>query len=183
MLKRWLPLGLILVLAALLTPLAQGYTREAIVRPLLYFYWVGRLIFESIPQVVFWSIFLIVILFFAMKSLWQTKPRLRLARQPKAARPEEYYKWRLAQRLNKLVVTALAQDERIEPREVRRRLAGKQLELSPEVQAYLEAGMTSFSHFLGARPRFRLRRQSTALDLDPERIIQFLEENVDYYTE
>jgi hypothetical protein len=96
---------------------------------------------------------------------------------------EDYYKWQLAQRLNRLVVAALAHDERVEAREIRRRLAAKQLDLPADIQAYLEAGMTSFSHFLGPRYRYPWRRHTTPLDLDPERLIQFLEDNLDYYTE
>ncbi|MBN1219773.1 MAG: hypothetical protein JXM69_12660 [Anaerolineae bacterium] len=196
--KRLLPLGLILLLAVLLAPLAQGYFRKAIITPLLYFYWVGRLIFESIPRSIFWGLFLIIALIIAINSLRQTAPRLRRSRQPKTSPPEriqtwagllqraeqeDYYKWQLAQRLHKLAVNSLAHAERVDPGEIRQRLVEKQLNLTPEVQAYLEAGMTSFSHFLGARPRFRFKKQTTPLDLDPEEVIRFLEDNLDDHPE
>jgi hypothetical protein len=192
--NRFLPLGLILFLAILLTLVSHDFMREAMVRPLLYVLWVGRLIFESIPQIVIWAIFLFIALLVAGKSLLKKRSLSRQSQRPETIEPErieawlkllhranqeDYYKWQLAQRLQKLTLEALAQDEQLTIKQVRQHLVAGELGLPPEIQAYLEAGMTSFSHFLGPQSRFRLRRQSSPLDLKPERVIRFLEEKLD----
>jgi hypothetical protein len=194
--NRFLPLGIILLLAILLTLASHNYMREAIVAPLLYLFWIGHLIFESIPQIIIWALFLFIALLVAAKSLRGKKSLSQQSQHPDTIEPEriegwlkllrranqdDYYKWQLAQRLQKLTLETLAHNERLEPKQVRQDLAAGKLDIPPEIQAYLEAGMTSFSHFLGAKSRFRLRRQSSPLDLNPEQVIKFLEDNVDYH--
>jgi hypothetical protein len=192
--KRFLPLGLILVLAILLTLVSYDYMREAIVTPLLYFLWIGRLIFDSIPQVVIWALFLFIVLPVAGKSLVKKGVHSGQSQHPETPEPEriegwlkllrranqdDYYKWQLAQRIQKLALDTLAHHERLELKQVRQDLAAGELDIPSEIQAYLEAGMTSFSHFLGPKSRFRPRKQASSLDLEPERVIQFLEDKVD----
>ena len=194
--NRFLPLGLILLLAILLTLASHNYMREAIVSPLLYLFWIGRLIFESIPQIVIWALFLFIALLVAAKSLVKKRSHSEQSQPPQTPEPEriegwlkllrranqdDYYKWQLAQRLQKLTLEALAHNERLELKQVRQDLAAGKLDIPPEIQAYLEAGMTSFSHFLGAKSHIRLRRQSSPLDLKPEQVINFLEDKVDYH--
>jgi hypothetical protein len=194
--NRFLPLGLILILAILLTLVSHNYMGEAIVTPLLYLVWIGRLIFESIPQGVIWALFLFIALLVAGRSLVKKRTHSGQSQYPETPEPEriegwlnllrranqdDYYKWQLAQRIQRLTLDTLAHDERLELKQVRQNLAAGKLDLPPELQAYLEAGMTSFSHFLGAESRFRLRKQASSLDLDLERIIQFLEDKVDYH--
>jgi hypothetical protein len=194
--NRFLPLGLILLLAIFLTLVSHNYMREAIVTPLLYVVWVGRLIFESIPQIVIWAIFLFIALLVAGKSLMKNRPLSPQRQHPETIEPErieawlkllrranqdDYYKWQLAQRLQKLTLEALAFNERLELKQVRQLLSAGRLDIPPEIQAYLEVGMTSFSHSLGARSRFRLREQPSPLDLKPEQIIQFLEDRIGHY--
>jgi hypothetical protein len=194
--NRFLPLGLILLLAILLTLVSHNYMREAIVSPLLYLFWIGRLIFESIPQIVIWALFLFIALLVAAKSLVKKRSHSEQSQPPQTPEPEriegwlkllrranqdDYYKWQLAQRLQKLTLEALAHNERLEPKQMRQDLAAGRLDIPPEIQAYLGAGMTSFSHFLGAKSRIQLRRQSSPLDLKPEQVIKFLEDKVDYH--
>ncbi|MBN1992236.1 MAG: hypothetical protein JW953_06000 [Anaerolineae bacterium] len=196
--NRWLTLLAILLLAGLLTLVMRDLMRENLVAPLLYLAWVAGLIWASIPQAAIWALFLLTTLVIALRSLIKKGPILR-HRNPPATKPEErieswlklirrtrqedYFKWQLAQRLHKLTLETLAHDERTTLQEMRQRLSQNQLDAPPEVLAYLEAGMTSFSHFLEAQPRWRLKKQTSPLDLDPERVIQFLEDKVDYHPE
>ena len=119
--KQLLPLGLILLLAGLLTLFLQEYMRQ-FVRVLLYVFWIGRLLVESLPQVVTWGLFIAgAILFVGGKLLRQTSfsPRVRRAKPAapgrieawanlvEQAEQETYYKWQLAQPLHELMLAAV----------------------------------------------------------------------------
>lgn len=190
--ERWPSLALLLLLAAALAYVAQDFVDRAIVTPLLYFYWLGRLLWAAIPQAVVWGLFLLVAAVITGRSLWQrrTRPqRMQLLATPPSGRidtwlrlieradQELYYRWQLAQQLRQLTLGALAHDQRLSRREVRQKLRENDLGLPPEVQAYFQASATSLGHL--GRPRWpwlRAKAQATPLDLKPEKIAQFLEE-------
>ena len=191
--RRWLSLALVLLLAVLLT----WWVREAVADllvPLYYLYWIARRLLETIPQVAIWAVFLFVALLLAGGSLLKrpaaqkpgrraAPPQLnRIAAWVKLldqANQETYYRWQLAQRMQELAVDVLAYHERCDRKEIRQQLTGRQLDLPPEIEAYLQASLTSFSRF--ARPESRFaKRPDSPLDLAPERVVQFLEERFDY---
>ena len=192
--RKLLPVLGILLIAGLLTLILQNHTRQ-LISPLLFMLWIGRLLLESIPQAVIWGIFIALALLIAGRSLLGRRAIQRSVRPTIAASPgriqnwarlieqaeqDAYYQWQLAQSLRELIMAVLAHHERLSPKEIRERLADNTLDLPPELQAYLQASMTSFSHLLGPKPRFRSRAQSTPLELDPEQITMFLEEKLDY---
>ncbi len=192
--NRLLPLVLILLVAGLLALLVQDLARQLIVTPLLLLYWVGRLLFESIPQIIIWWLFLFIALLAAGRSLFQHRRAQPRPPKKKKTNPERienwvkllqdadqetYYKWQLAQHMQELILAALAYHERLTPKEIRHRLAEEKLEIPPEIRAYLEASMTSFSHLIGPRSLFRPEARATPLELEMEQIIQFLEDKVD----
>ena len=196
--RRFLPLLIILLLAGLLTLVLGDWLREAVVTPLLFGVWVGRLIFDSIPQAAIWGLFLLLTFPLAVRSLLRTSPAASKMTTLEASSAQRigfwlyalrrveqdiYYRWQLAQHLHKLAVDALANDQRISPKEVRQRLADGTLNLPPDMQAYLQAGMTSFSYFSVPKRRFRLRakRTSSPLDFDPAQLIAYLEDKIEYH--
>lgn len=190
--NQLLPFSLILLVASLLTLIGRDVMNEAIVTPLLYFFWVAVLVLQSIPQEFIWGLFLLVAVIITWRSLFRRRIRLKppLPAPPpeperiegwlkllRQADRETYYKWQLAQRLRKLTIDVLAHEARLTPRQIRRRLTGNQLDLPPDILAYLQASRTSFGHFSTAKRRFfRHSASATPLDLAPERIAQFLEE-------
>ena len=190
--NQWLPFIFIIILAVFLAFVARDFMNQAIVSPLLYFFWVGRLLFDSIPQEVIWGIFLIVAVIMAWSSLAgrrQRRRRVHFARKTQPGRietwhklirqadQETYYKWKLAQNLRNLTLGALAYEERLPMRLLRRRLTNDDLEFPPEVQAYFQASATSFGYFTRPKLRFfQFRNRPSPLDLAPEKIVQFLEE-------
>ena len=188
-------LALILILAGLLTLVLQDYTRQ-LIRPLLLVAWIGRLLFGAIPQAFIWAIFIAIVLVVAVQSLLPrsvpSPPAPR--RQPSAqgrierwailieqSRQETYYRWQLAQPLRALIIDVLAHRRRMTPRQLKQQLAANSVELPPEIQAYLQTSMTSFSRLLTDRSRFRPERTPSPLDLSPEKIAQFLEDQLDYH--
>jgi hypothetical protein len=181
-------------MAGLLTLVLQDYARQ-LIRPFLFTAWIGRLLFGAIPQEFIWGIFIAVALLVAARSLLKrsvASPPARRA-QPSAegrierwarlieqSEQEAYYRWQLAQPLQALVIDLLAHRQRSTPRQIRQQLAAKTLDLPPEIEAYLQASMTSFSHLLTGRSRFRPGSPPSPLDLAPEKIAQFLEDQLDY---
>lgn len=191
--KNLVILALILFLAALLTPLVRDYSRQWI-SPLLYIAWVGRLLLAGIPQVVWWVLLLTVALFIAGRTLlsyWsRPQPPERTAAVPpgrieswaaliRQADQEIYYQWQLAQPLQELTLAVLAHTERVSPTEIKSRLSRNDLELPPDIQTYLQASMTSFSHLVPPS-RFGVGAPPSPLALDPEHIIRFLEDKLDH---
>lgn len=193
--RHLVPLALILIVAGLLTLVLQDYARQ-LIRPLLFIAWIGRLLFGAVPQAFIWAIFIAIVLVVAIRSLLKRRPPAPPAprRQPSAegrierwatlieqSRQETYYRWQLAQPLRALVIDVLAHRRRLMPGQVKQQLAAGSVELPPEIQAYLLASMTSFSRLLTDRSRFRPERTPSPLDLSPEKIAQFLEDQLDYH--
>ena len=191
--RRLLSLALILILAGLLTLGLQEYTRQLIM-PFLFTVWIGQLLFETIPQVIIWGIFVAIAVMIAGRSLFKrsaslpTAPRSQpppegriasWARLIEQSKRETYYRWQLAQPLQELAIDILAYRQRSTPRQIKQQLVANPLDLPPEIQAYLQASMTSFSHLLADRSRFR--PAPTPLDLALEEIVQYLEDQLDYH--
>ncbi len=187
-------LPLILLLAALLTLWLGDYSRHWI-SPLLYIAWVGRLLLASIPQVIWWGLLLAVAFFIAGRILLSHWSRPQPPERATAAPPgrieswatlirqadqEFYYQWQLAQPLQELTLALLAHTERVPPAEIRQRLSQNELALPPDIQAYLQASLTSFSHLVPPSSRFGATSPPSPLALDPERIIRFLEDKLDH---
>ena len=125
--KRLWFLGLILVLAIPLVWVLKDFAREAIATPLLYVLWIGDLFFQSIPQVLFWALFLASALIVAGRSLIRGKKPAQQEREAETVRKgqvqvltrwlllaaqEDYFEWRLARHLGELTSAVLAQRER-----------------------------------------------------------------------
>jgi hypothetical protein len=188
--NQWLSLALVLLLAAILAFMVQDIINQVLVKPLLYLFWVGRLILATLPQSLIWGVFLLGAVLITWANLFKRRRRglrspirkaqpsgrvetwLKLIQQ---AQHETYYKWQLAQQLRKLTLGALAHDERLTRHEIRQRLATNALALPPDIQAYLQASTTSFGYFSANKSRWLRGQPATPLDLKPEKIAHFLE--------
>ena len=183
--KSWLPFGLVFALSSLLALLFQGFLRQVIVVPLLYAYWFVRLCLESLPQSLLWALFIGVAVVIAGKSLSVKKAKSRQERRGftiehqgkieawmervRLARRGNYFKVRLARRLAEFSLETLAYRERLAPQEIQAQLESGTLEAPQEIQAYLKAGLSMFTQRLRAP-------QASPLQLNPERVVQFLED-------
>lgn len=192
---------LLLALTLLLTiPLVLTFrdlVRAVIVIPLLYLVWLGRLVYLSIPQSLWWAMFLTLALFLTAKSL-SAKTRLEPPRQVELTREGritawarrldrmkrgDYFRWCVARDLGQLGLELLAYRARISPgqRDVRREI--EKLEAPPEIQAFFQAGLLLPSYRRASLlsrlvPWRRPNEPVSPLDLDPERVVQFLETQV-----
>jgi len=180
-----------LLLTVILALALPDLTREAVIVPIWYVIWIGQLLFHAIPQAILWALLFTIALVVAVRSL--------LKRPPLEEKPEiepistgqvhallrwiqsqegDYFKHCLAQHLGRLTLETLAHQRRLTLMEIRPLMGS--LDASPEIRAYLQAGLTPMPprpgsflsrllHGLG------LRRATSPLDLHPEIVVQFVE--------
>jgi hypothetical protein len=189
--KRLLPFGLILLLALLLTPLFQAFIGRVILPPLLYGYWIGRLLLAAVPEAIFWGLFTALAALIVIRSMVKRPPPLRWPRRAAPARRQErietwlkllertrqepYYQWQLARSLRQLTLAIVAHQEQLTIKQTQQRLLAGQLKLPPDVAAYLLASLSSFSYLADLSPTAGPGSGGSPLDLEPERLVEFLE--------
>ena len=189
--KLLLPLGGILLLAILFTPLFRNFVREVIVIPFLYLFWLGRFLIQTVPQSALWGVLLFVCLLILGISLLGTtkrKPRVVNFAEIQQGRIEgwtylidraardDYFKWLLAQSLQKLALNAIAHHKGQSLRLTRQQLRQGALDIPPDVEAYFQASLKSLGHLPSPKRLFRTKvRSASSLDLDPAKVVQFLE--------
>ncbi len=197
--KPLMLVSLILLISIPLALLLHEFTREVLLSILLRLSWYARLYVDSLPQPILWAAFIAIAIVIAARSLLKRRStpevtpevaRIRMGRvynlMQAISRTSEgpYFKWRLAQHLLGLTLETLAYGERTSPNRVRERLKSGALDIPSEIEAYLLTGMTPV---LSTRSNLITRvkdaifptHQITPLDLDPERVIQFLEDRLE----
>ena len=198
--RFWLPALLVLLLAPLLVFPLRDLVRELIVVPLSYVAWFGDLLLQSLPPIFFWIILIFIALRIALRSLRRPAqpegapespeatyptPVALWARRLRLTRVGRYSRWRLAHHLSELAAEILAHHQGITPREARERIRDGEFEAPPEIHTYLHLGMSP--QMLEGRDtitrllvRLRLHREPPSpLDLHPERVIAFLEDQLE----
>ncbi|MFP4345213.1 MAG: hypothetical protein ACLFU8_11005 [Anaerolineales bacterium] len=198
--RFWLPALLVLLLAPLLVFPFRDLVRELIIVPLSYVAWFGDLLLQSLPPIFFWIIFLFIALRIALRSLRRPAPPAGEPEAPATLFPSpvelwahrlrltqvgRYSRWRLAHHLSELAAEILAHHQGLTPREARERIRDGAFEAPPEIHTYLHLGMSP--QLLEGRDivtrllvRLGLHQEPPSpLDLDPERVIAFLEEELE----
>jgi hypothetical protein len=192
--KQRLPvIALAFVLAALLALIATGAIVDVVVTPLLFLWWVARVLYEALPQALLWGAFVAIAVLLVAKSLtWSLAPlppaepqadtRGRVSTWSELLREssrDDHGRWRLAQRLSQLAIEMLAFREQCPPHEISRRLDNGSLDLPPDLRAYLRAGISPYAPRPKQRRRFGQPAQQPArpdpLASDPNVVIDYLE--------
>ena len=191
----WALALLVTTLVALLLGL-QSFAREIIRARLLRAFWLIYLVFEAVPPWLLWTSLLTIMLLLARRSLIaRERPAPPpLVEEPPAIGPvsaeihwlnlaahSSYGRWRLAQRLAQLALSALAQQKHLSAHATRQALENGDLGLSPSVRVYLRSGLGSPIPEQ-TRKLDNLRRfwhppaQPPAPDRSPLETIEFLED-------
>ena len=96
-----------------------------------------------------------------------------------------YFKERLAEYLCDLILETLAYRERVTPEIIKERLSSGTVDVPHDILAYLKVGLKHDLHITQKRKRNFLRSDDRpfVLDLDPERIITYLENELEHRME
>ena len=194
----WVPI-VGLPLAIWLTLGLRDFVRDVFALPLSYIFWFVGIIFETIPQIWFWTGLIVIALILAVRSLDRE-------RQPppsapgKSSRPARgridiwaeritmllkgrYSRHRFGYFIGKLILDVLSHEERLSFRDLERRLEQGETVVPPVVRDYLFSRLKP-AH-AEARPNFltRLKRflglekpMATRLNAELETIVKFLED-------
>jgi hypothetical protein len=185
-----------LLLAAPLVLLALNQRQEAITTALWYVIWLLNLVYRAVPQNAYWFLFLLVALVIAVASLIRREGPVqstsleepdrpgrvqRLAQMVRGTDRSLYLRWQLARLLGGLTLDQMARRTTADEEARLKRISELETALSPEIVAYLKAGLDRWPYEqVGFRWRVRqLLRMSVpvgALDLDPEKVVLFLED-------
>jgi hypothetical protein len=191
-----------LPLAVLLTLGLRDFVRDALALPLSYILWFAGIIFETVPQIWFWTGLIVIALVLAMRSLDRE-------RQPppsapgKSSRPARgridvwaervamllkgrYSRHRFGYFIGKLILDVLSHEERLSFRDLERHLEQGETEVPPVVRDYLFSRLKPA--YAEARPNFftRLKRffglekpLAARLNAELETIVKFLEDQLE----
>lgn len=189
--KQLLWFGLILLLAGLMAPFFADFVREVVVIPLLYLVWIARVLFDAFPQANLWMLFLGLIGLILFLSLMDRRRSRALPPSPASPPPgrvegwetllrraeqDEYFKWRLAQQLQRLTLMTLAHQRGQSFGEARQDLRHGRLALPSRLLAYFQASLLPLGYLPKQRQGFfSTKLPPTPLDLDPQTVVQFIE--------
>jgi hypothetical protein len=161
---------------------------------LLYSFWRAWLSFEGIDQKVIWGVLVIILFFvFILRNLlnpqgdkninvYDCAPvndnRLQTwisSIKPVLKNRNSYYsKWALARDFYTLVAATLSEHLGIDAAKAQDIIMKRDFEAPQEIHDYLQAGGNSLTE-IKIEPFFLRLFRSTPLDLNPERVIQYLE--------
>ena len=193
--KSLLWIGLILLFAGPLVIVLHGFTRKVIVVPLMYIFWAGHHIFQSIPQSILWTLFLAIAILISLKSLVKPRKPNDIVKDVEKENPgqvslwaERFHmknKWTISRYLKKLVITALAYNRQQSHKKIREDIESGKLDTPSEIQAFLKLGIkrvpeSSNRSLLGYffRPRSR-KKTALSLEFEPEKVVKFLENQLE----
>ena len=197
--QRLLLIGLILLLAIPLVLLLRDFTRDVLLAEVLFFVWSLRIIIGSLPQLPIWLLFVILVFFIAAVTLiGPHKPEpetLRtgepfpgqvgfLATRLRRVAKGEYFRWDLARYVSGLVLDVLAYRQRTTASRLRHRLRAGDLDVPPDIEAYLRTGQSPI-YTLSANLASRVKRLfspvtwTPSIEGDVERAIHFMEDQLE----
>ena len=163
-----------------------------VITPIVLAVRIEQLLFNSLPQVVFWTLFLLVGLVLALNSLpfkrnfssspaqvgekWESRAR-QFSKWIRTSEKSEYSKWMLACQVSSLAIELLMYQERLSRQEVGKFLRSNKSVIPDSVRDYILMGMEvpSFRHYSEMVSNYHQNLMNSPLDINPEVVIDFLE--------
>ena len=197
--QRLLLIGLILLLAIPLVLLLRDFTRDVLLAEVLLFVWSLRVILGSLPQLPIWLLFVILVFFIAAVTLLGPRkpepeaPQIGgpcpgqvgfLATRLRRVAKGEYFRWDLARYVSGLVLDVLAYRQRTTAARLRHRLRVGDLDVPPDIEAYLRAGQSPI-YTLSANLASRVKRLfspetwAPSIERDIEKAIHYMEDQLE----
>lgn len=184
-----IPLGLILAY------LLKDYVRAYVLDPFIYLYRIVGLVYRALPQALWWGLFLLVLIFIAIRSLRgerEVNPRKKPEPASRASRAlvwanllrsagrGNYSRWLLAREMGNLTLRIIAHQERLSPGQARNLLQSGKITLPPGIQEYVAMGLDapSFRHYSDLLVYMRANRYRPPQEIAPETMIEYLENRI-----
>jgi hypothetical protein len=158
--KRLLLAGLVLLLAIPLIFVVRDFVRDVLLIELLRLIWTVRILLDSLPQVLVWSVFLLILLNVAVRSLLAVR-RISQGRSESLVEPVgqvqflairirssargDFYAWNLVRYLGRLVADVLAYDQGTTSDRTAWLVRSGKFRAPDEVREYLQIGRTTQS--------------------------------------
>lgn len=190
MTRRRLILAAIFFSALVLAFFLRDLVERLVILPLVYIWWLLGVYYSVLPQSFLWILLVGVVALsaitalmprFATRELFQ--PSIKLPKGQvegmvewleKSQRGGSYYRWLVANRLGKTAREILAQREGQPISKKFGRLSGRDWNPPRKIDDYLENGLNgSFADY--PRRRFWQKPDPTPLDVDPQQVIEYLE--------
>ncbi len=188
--RRYLWVGAaVLALALVLAFPLRDVIQRTVIVPLAYFFWSLGLFYKAMPQLVWWTLAVLVVLILVVGSLSpgvefasRIPPKSKLpqgqveglAEWMRKARRGVYFKWLVANRLGKLAYAMLVQRDGNPSRSVFAPLVGADWRPPAQLQKYLETGLHgSFADYPESGPISAA--SASPLDLEIGEVVEFLE--------
>jgi hypothetical protein len=186
-------LGIFAVCAVLVLTLFNGAVREILVKPFLQLIWLIRLFADMVPQAAVWAVLLIFAIWMAWRSLaspldfrrapWVNKERASslLSWQhafEEATKQDDYSRQKLSQRLGHLTTEVFNSHNPENKQTLWECLRDRSHDMPDELRAYLQAGIGTTASSASAKGWGKAKQQHPELQLDPERVLQFLEQRL-----
>lgn len=192
--RRVLIVAGIIALAALLAFPLRNAVYETVIVPVAYLLWALGLLYHAVPQVLWWFIVGLVILYMFVTSLFtnvslsrkreefSTPPKGQVEQLAEWLHKSErgvYNRWLVANRLGKLAYHILVQRDSGRQRSFFDPLEGPDWNASSKLTGYLQAGLQgSFADYPAPNNPF-VPRAKTPLDHEVSDAVEFLESKLD----
>jgi hypothetical protein len=190
--RRLILLGVFFLVAAGMAYYLQDLIQSALFVPLSYLWWGFNVMYQSVAQLIYWVLVVVGVALMAFGSLYGKDrgrelvreenialqgPLETTARQIEKTNKGVYYKWLIANRMGKLArsILFLHNGQSSAPTNP---LEGRDWNPSPEVGAYLEAGLTRTFADFPRRRRFSPPPE-TPFDIDLDQVISYLESQLE----
>ncbi len=176
--------------------MVRGFVQEVLLRPAFYTIWVGELFIRSLPRGVFWGMLTLAAAYLAVRSLSMTRayrtsravpplnsrgPVARWYQLLQRGQLPGYGQWTLARALRRLTHELLDRESTLEEESSGQAEGQLRVKLPSRFETYFTAEVEGNHHFLARYrdwlPEFMVPpAQSTDLQVDPQEIVTYLEE-------
>jgi hypothetical protein len=192
--KRFVPLVIFGVFAVVLYFLIEDFVQQMIVKPVLHVAWLVVFVLENLPQALFWLAFIIIAIIIARKSFARSSANRSSGQQTpvvhhgpvatwsgllERAQTRDFSRWRLAQAMRSLTRDVLTPNQDLGAEQLEATDDRPVIVLPAEIEAYFSAPVPRYKRFGWLRVRSRGTEASQGLDLDPERVVEYLENEID----
>jgi hypothetical protein len=192
----WRVMLLFVFVAVALAYLLLKPIQSFILPTLLYYLWWGKIIYATLPQVLWWFIFLLILMLIAARNLIKLPKPTHKSNQAervwesrliywseviKYSRKGGYFKWYLANELGQLTINVLAEQEKLSKSQIREYIISNKFNIPSDIHTYLQTGLDAQQSFqlTTSRLPFLSKEEPSDLDLDVEEVIKLLENKLD----